>query len=56
MPGRRQTYARSRGPVINFHRSGATEDTMMADLAVATGRGRIKTGPRARVEWRVAAS
>jgi enolase len=30
------------------HRSGETEDTMLADLSVATGAGQIKTGAPAR--------
>ena len=30
------------------HRSGETEDTTIADLAVATGCGQIKTGAPAR--------
>ena len=29
---------------ISSHRSGETEDTTIADLAVATGAGQIKTG------------
>lgn len=32
------------------HRSGETEDTTIADLAVATGSGQIKTGAPARTE------
>jgi enolase len=32
------------------HRSGETEDTFIADLAVATGVGQIKTGAPARTE------
>ena len=32
------------------HRSGETEDTTIADLAVATGAGQIKTGAPARGE------
>ena len=32
------------------HRSGETEDTTIADLAVATGVGQIKTGAPARGE------
>ena len=32
------------------HRSGETEDTTIADLAVATGAGQIKTGAPARTE------
>jgi enolase len=34
--------------VIISHRSGATEDTFIADLAVATGAGQIKTGSASR--------
>ena len=30
------------------HRSGETDDTFIADLAVATGCGQIKTGAPAR--------
>jgi enolase len=30
------------------HRSGETEDTTIADLAVATGAGQIKTGSACR--------
>ena len=30
------------------HRSGETEDTFIADLAVATGTGQIKTGSLSR--------
>ena len=32
------------------HRSGETEDTTIADLAVATGTGQIKTGSLARID------
>jgi len=32
------------------HRSGETEDTTIADLAVATGAGQIKTGSMSRSE------
>ena len=32
------------------HRSGETEDTFIADLAVATGTGQIKTGSLCRSE------
>jgi enolase len=35
---------------IVSHRSGETEDTFIADLAVATGCGQIKTGAPARSE------
>ncbi len=37
------------GAVIS-HRSGETEDTTIADLAVATGTGQIKTGAPSRSE------
>ena len=37
------------GAVIS-HRSGETEDTTIADLAVATGCGMIKTGAPARTD------
>ncbi|MEM6539328.1 MAG: phosphopyruvate hydratase, partial [Pseudomonadota bacterium] len=33
---------------VMSHRSGETEDTTIADLAVATGCGQIKTGSLAR--------
>ena len=43
--------ARSAGfTAIVSHRSGETEDTTIADLAVATGVGQIKTGAPARSE------
>jgi enolase len=32
------------------HRSGETEDTFIADLAVATGTGQIKTGSASRTD------
>ncbi len=32
------------------HRSGETEDTFIADLAVATGAGQIKTGCASRTD------
>jgi enolase len=35
---------------IISHRSGETEDTFIADLAVATGTGQIKTGSLCRSE------
>ena len=35
---------------LEFHRSGDTPDTFIADLAVATGCGQIKTGAPARGE------
>ena len=37
------------GTVIS-HRSGETEDTVIADLAVATGAGQIKTGSASRTD------
>jgi enolase len=41
--------ARSNGySVVISHRSGETEDTTIADLAVATGAGQIKTGAPSR--------
>jgi enolase 1/2/3 len=43
--------ARQRGyGVVISHRSGETEDTTIADLAVATGAGQIKTGAPSRGE------
>ena len=36
--------------VVVSHRSGDTEDTFIADLAVATGAGQIKTGSLSRSE------
>jgi len=35
---------------VMSHRSGETEDTTIADLAVATGCGQIKTGAPSRSE------
>src|SRR5262249_4332549 len=43
--GRRNHYT----SVIS-HRSGETEDTFIADLAVATGAGQIKTGSASRTD------
>ena len=37
------------GNVVS-HRSGETEDTLIADLAVATGAGQIKTGSASRTD------
>ena len=37
------------GAVVS-HRSGETEDTFIADLAVATGAGQIKTGSLSRTD------
>jgi enolase len=43
--------ARSRGyGCVMSHRSGETEDTTIADLAVATGVGQIKTGAPSRTD------
>jgi enolase len=39
---------RSSYTAVMSHRSGETEDTTIADLAVATGCGQIKTGAPAR--------
>jgi len=39
---------RSRYTAVMSHRSGETEDTTIADLAVATNCGQIKTGSLAR--------
>ena len=36
--------------VVISHRSGETEDTFIADLAVATGVGQIKTGSASRTD------
>jgi enolase len=45
------SLARSRGyACVMSHRSGETEDTTIADLAVATGVGQIKTGAPARTD------
>ncbi len=41
--------ANAYGTVIS-HRSGETEDTFIADLAVATGAGQIKTGSASRTD------
>jgi len=35
---------------VMSHRSGETEDTTIADLAVATGVGQIKTGAPSRTD------
>jgi enolase len=43
--------ARSNGySAVISHRSGETEDTTIADLAVATGAGQIKTGAPSRTD------
>ncbi len=36
--------------VVISHRSGETEETTIADLAVATGAGQIKTGSLCRTD------
>ena len=36
--------------IIISHRSGESEDTFIADLAVATGAGQIKTGSASRTD------
>jgi enolase len=41
---------RARYITVLSHRSGETEDTTIADLAVATGAGQIKTGAPCRSE------
>src|SRR5439155_4551157 len=44
-------HARSNGyAAVISHRSGETEDTFIADLAVATGVGQIKTGSASRTD------
>ena len=45
-----QLAARAGFSSIVSHRSGETEDTFIADLAVATGCGQIKTGSLSRSE------
>ena len=44
------TAQRARYGAVMSHRSGETEDTTIADLAVATGVGQIKTGAPCRSE------
>src|SRR5262245_55166767 len=44
-PARRSAYT-----AVMSHRSGETEDTFIADLAVATGVGQIKTGSASRTD------
>jgi enolase len=47
----REAVATARGAgytAVMSHRSGETEDTTIADLAVATGCGQIKTGAPSR--------
>jgi enolase len=45
-----EVAARHGYTVVISHRSGETEDTTIADLAVATGSGMIKTGAPARTD------
>jgi enolase len=45
-----QQTVRARYTAVISHRSGETEDTFIADLAVATNTGQIKTGAPARGE------
>ena len=51
---RRSTHRRSRSrygyTAVISHRSGETEDTTIADLAVATNAGQIKTGSMSRTD------
>ena len=44
------TARRAGYSTVISHRSGETEDTFIADLAVATGAGQIKTGAPSRSE------
>ena len=49
--GRRSRMARESGyTAVMSHRSGETEDVTIADLAVATGCGQIKTGAPSRTD------
>src|SRR5262249_25649506 len=45
-----ETARRNAYSAVISHRSGETEDTTIADLAVASGAGKIKTGAPARSE------
>jgi len=45
-----ETAKRAGYRAVISHRSGETEDTFIADLAVATGVGQIKTGSLCRSE------
>jgi enolase len=45
-----QLAARNRYGLVVSHRSGETEDTTIADLAVALDAGQIKSGAPARAE------
>ena len=41
-------WAQTNTPVVISHRSGETEDATIADLAVGTAAGQIKTGSMSR--------
>ena len=45
-----QMAARAGYTAVVSHRSGETEDAFIADLAVATGAGQIKTGSASRTD------
>ena len=45
-----QWHSRPGTRAISSHRSGETEDTFIADLAVATNAGQIKTGSASRTD------
>ena len=45
-----ETAKRASYATIISHRSGETEDTTIADLAVAVGSGQIKTGAPSRTD------
>jgi enolase len=45
-----ETAKRAGFTAVISHRSGETEDTFIADLAVATGAGQIKTGAPSRTD------
>jgi enolase len=44
------TAAKNGYTAVISHRSGETEDTFIADFAVATGAGQIKTGSASRTD------
>ena len=49
--GKENPYARkAEYATVISHRSGETEDTFIADFAVATGAGQIKTGSASRTD------
>jgi enolase len=45
-----ETARKAQYHTVISHRSGETEDTFIADLAVATGAGQIKTGSLCRTD------